>query len=137
MAAFNYNMFIFMAMVASIAFCSSATQHTVGDASGWVIPNDSNLYTNWASMKIFTVGDSLVFNFINGTHDVTEVSKDDYDQCHVSNLGSTIKSAPAVIGLTSAGDRYFICSLEGHCAFYQKLVVHVVPMKMAMTSLGF
>ncbi|KAJ0716548.1 putative Phytocyanin domain, cupredoxin [Helianthus annuus] len=124
MGAFNFNMVVSMALVASMAFCSSATQHIVGDACGWIIPNNHNFYTDWASQRMFTVGDSLVFDFLTG--DVTEVSKDDYDHCHVSNPGSTIKTSPATVNLTSPGDHYYICSLEGHCIFHQKLAINVV-----------
>ncbi|KAJ0716546.1 putative Phytocyanin domain, cupredoxin [Helianthus annuus] len=126
MGAFNFNIVVFMAMVVSMAFCSSATQHIVGDAFGWVIPNNRNLYADWASQRMFTVGDSLVFDFLTGTHDVTEVSKDDYDHCHVSNPGSIITTSRATINLTSPGDHYYICSLEGHCMFHQKLAINVV-----------
>ncbi|KAJ0716555.1 putative Phytocyanin domain, cupredoxin [Helianthus annuus] len=126
MSAFNFNMVVLVAMVASMAFCSSATQHTVGDVSGWVIPSNPNLYTDWVSQRMFIVGDSLVFEFPTGTHDVTEVSKDDYDHCHVGNPTSIIKTGPTTINLTSPGDHYYICSLEGHCLFHQKLAINVV-----------
>ncbi|KAK9055096.1 hypothetical protein SSX86_026176 [Deinandra increscens subsp. villosa] len=126
MAPFNLKMVVSIAMVASMVFGSSAIQHTVGDASGWVIPDNPNLYADWTSNKIFTVGDSLVFNFPNGTHDVTKVSKDDYVHCHVSNRGSTVRSSPAIFNLNRPGSHFYICSVEGHCAFHQKLAIHVV-----------
>lgn len=127
MAAFNFNMVGFTVLLLFMAICYSATavQHIVGDANGWVIPMNRSLYTDWASMNIFTVGDSLVFDFPTGTHDVTEVSKDDYDHCHVSNPASTIKTAPVTISLNVAGDHYYICSLEGHCLFGQSLAINV------------
>ncbi|KAI3801844.1 hypothetical protein L1987_29961 [Smallanthus sonchifolius] len=124
MAAFNFHMVVFITMVASMAFCSSATQHTVGDGVGWRIPDNPNLYSEWASRNIITVGDSLLFNFM--MDDVAEVSKEDYDQCSLSNPGSSINNSPATISLITAGDHYFISSLEGHCSFHQKLAINVV-----------
>ncbi|XP_076939716.1 umecyanin-like [Bidens hawaiensis] len=125
MVAFNFNMVAVILSFMAIRYSATAVQHIVGDANGWVIPMNRSFYTDWASMNIFTIGDSLVFDFPTGTHDVAEVSKDDYDHCHVSNPGSTIKTGPATISLTVAGDHYYICSLEGHCLFGQSLAINV------------
>ncbi|KAF8393191.1 hypothetical protein HHK36_021432 [Tetracentron sinense] len=47
------------------------TTHVVGDSMGLVIPPVGVIaYTTWASNYKFMVGDTLVFNFTTGEHDV-------------------------------------------------------------------
>ncbi|KAM0013627.1 putative Phytocyanin domain, cupredoxin [Helianthus debilis subsp. tardiflorus] len=126
MGAFKFNMFVFMAIVASMTFCSSAMEHAVGDDSGWVTPENPNFYADWAAKNTFTVGDTLLFDFYTGLHDVTPVIKEDYDRCSVTVPGATIKTGPATLNLYIPGDHYFISSMDGDCLYNQKLAIHVV-----------
>ncbi|KAJ4761081.1 Blue copper protein [Rhynchospora pubera] len=121
-----------MAIIRSLAFgilvllnsamWASATDYTVGDSSGWTTGVD---YTKWTGDKSFQVGDNLVFDFVSGAHTVTEVTKSDYSSCSTSNAISNSNSAPTTVSLTSAGTRYFICGVPGHCSSGQKLAVTV------------
>lgn len=131
MGSFYFNMVVLVVVIASMPFRNLATniQHTVGDKSGWSIPTVSNFYNDWASKQIFTVGDTLLFNFNSGFHDVAEVSKEGYEQCHINMTNSIIKDGPATINLTDCGDHYFICSFEGHCGFQMKLAINVSPQR--------
>ncbi|GKD31957.1 putative cupredoxin, partial [Tanacetum coccineum] len=112
-----------------MALRASNTLYTVGDASGWITPSSLNFYIEWASKQSFTVGDTLLFNFSTGRHDVTEVSKEGskegYDQCIPGD--NIIKDGPATIDLTDGGDHYYICSFEGHCLSDKKLAIKVSP----------
>ncbi|XP_043696287.1 blue copper protein-like [Telopea speciosissima] len=101
--------------------------HTVGDNLGWVLPiGGPSVYANWASHRTFAVGDTLLFNFVTGQHDVAEVTKSSFDDCNKATIiGSPISSGPAKITLKSLGEHYFICSFPGHCQVGQKLVVNV------------
>ncbi|WVZ92448.1 hypothetical protein U9M48_038512 [Paspalum notatum var. saurae] len=111
---------IALLVVVSCAAAASATQFTVGDSSGWTIgPN----YSSWTSGKTFTVGDTLLFNFATGAHDVLEVSKSDYDSC-TANALNTFTNGPATVTLT-AGTHYYICGISGHCGAGMKLAVSV------------
>ncbi|XP_042059716.1 cucumber peeling cupredoxin-like [Salvia splendens] len=102
-------------LVANIAFAQ--TVHIVGDNMEWRISTSTSVsYSNWASGKTFVVGDILVFNFKTNEHDVVQVPKASYDACSEDNaIGSIITTGPANITLDTAGERYYICSIGGHC----------------------
>ncbi|XP_022021926.1 uclacyanin 1 [Helianthus annuus] len=100
-----------------------ATDYTVGSPSGgWDTTTDLG---SWSSSQTFTVGDNLDFQF-GPTHDVVEVTKDNYDSCGTGNAISTTTTSPARIALTSAGTRYFICGRSNHCSLGMKVQVNVV-----------
>ncbi|KAF8393195.1 hypothetical protein HHK36_021436 [Tetracentron sinense] len=103
------------------------TTHVVGDSMGWVIPpGGAAAYTTWASTKKFMVGDTLVFNFTTGEHDVAQVSKTAFDACtSTSTIGSVITTGPANLTLVSEGDHYYICTVGRHCNIGQKLSITV------------
>ncbi|XP_004306982.1 PREDICTED: uclacyanin-3-like [Fragaria vesca subsp. vesca] len=96
--------------------------HIVGDDQGW---NSGVDYETWASGKTFTVGDTLVFNFLSN-HEVDEVSLADYNGCSSSNTIKNYDSSPAKITLSKAGPSYYICPTPGHCASGMKLLVNAV-----------
>ncbi|XP_042519129.1 mucin-5AC-like [Macadamia integrifolia] len=102
--------------------------YTVGDSLGWVLPiGGPSVYTNWASHRTFAVGDTLLFNFVTGQHDVAEVTKSSFDECNskATIIGSHISTGPAKITLNSLGEHYLICTFQGHCQVGQKLAVNV------------
>lgn len=110
------------------------TKHVVGDATGWTIPsNGASFYVNWASNKTFTVGDTLVFNFANGQHDVAKVTKSDSDSCNGAKTISLLTNGPASVTLKETGQQYFICTFGTHCSLGQKLSINVVK-KASTTS---
>ncbi|KAI7753029.1 hypothetical protein M8C21_016784 [Ambrosia artemisiifolia] len=115
-------------MVASIQFLGTMaqTRHVVGDALGWIIPTGgAAAYTTWASQQTFTVGDTLVFNFTNGEHDVAEVSAEAYGPCTSTNPISLTTTGPATLALNTAGPHYYICTFTSHCQIGQKLTINV------------
>ncbi|XP_072956171.1 basic blue protein-like [Typha angustifolia] len=103
---------------------ASAVQYTVGDGSGWVYSGVN--YTSWAIGKRFQVGDTLVFNYTNGTHDVTEVGEAGYSQCITSPNSGVLTSGTDAVTLGSTGPKWFICGFPGHCDAGQKLAITVV-----------
>ncbi|KAG2584569.1 blue copper protein-like [Panicum virgatum] len=113
---------IALLVVVSCTAAASAVTFTVGDTQGWSLRGD---YATWASGKDFKVGDTLLFNFATGAHDVLEVSKSDYDGCNTGNAMNNIQTGPATVNLTSAGDHYYICGISGHCGGGMKLAVNV------------
>ncbi|KAL8217805.1 hypothetical protein R6Q57_021178 [Mikania cordata] len=115
-------------MVASMLFHNTMAQttHVVGDTLRWTIaPGGAAAYTTWASQQSFTVGDVLVFNFMNGQHDVAEVAAAAYDPCTSTNPISLTTTSPASIPLTTAGTHYYICTFTSHCQAGQKLTINV------------
>ncbi|KAG5594154.1 hypothetical protein H5410_035386 [Solanum commersonii] len=103
-----------------------AVDHIVGDTMGWTIPSGGpTTYANWASGRTFRVGDTLVFNFTTGVHDVAKVTKSAYDSCSSSGPVSLITVGPANITLNSTGTEYFICTFGQHCNAGQKLAINV------------
>ncbi|GLJ09056.1 hypothetical protein SUGI_0100950 [Cryptomeria japonica] len=115
------------AMAALLVLCASchyaeATDYTVGDAQQWGFGAN---YTTWASSKTFLVGDTLVFIYANGAHDVLEVQKSAYDSCATSNPTKQYTDGNTRISLTSSGTRYFICGITGHCSGGMKVAVTV------------
>ncbi|XP_049413424.1 cucumber peeling cupredoxin-like [Solanum stenotomum] len=103
-----------------------AVDHIVGDTTGWTIPSGGpTTYANWASGRTFRVGDTLVFNFATGAHNVAKVTKSAYDSCSSSGPVSPITVGPANITLNSTGTEYFICTVGQHCNAGQKLAINV------------
>ncbi|BBN68573.1 blue-copper-binding protein [Prunus dulcis] len=102
------------------------TMHVVGDSLGWAIPQSGQQYVTWASANKFAVGDILIFHFATNEHDVQQVPKASFDSCNSDNaIGSSIRTGPANVMLTSAGDNYFICTYGTHCQSGQKLAITV------------
>ncbi|XP_047314689.1 cucumber peeling cupredoxin-like [Impatiens glandulifera] len=124
-------------VVAAAIFHSAAAQtsHIVGDGFGWNVPTTTTLYPTWATGKTFTVGDTLVFNFMAGRHDVVQVPKASYDDCSDDNaIGNVITVSPANVRLNTSGEVYFICNVGTHCNGGQKLTITVSPATTAPTT---
>lgn len=66
-----------------------------------------------------------MFNFATGNHDVTGVSKAEFDSCSTANPIFTDATGPASVTLSSAGEKYYICGISGHCSAGQKLSITV------------
>ncbi|CAN6559332.1 unnamed protein product [Malus baccata var. baccata] len=124
------NMVVIFGVFVAMFVQSVATQkvHVVGDNMGWTIPvSGAQEYVNWAATNNnLTVGDTLVFNFITGVHNVVQVTKASFHSCNEEDrIGSSLTTGPANITLTSAGDHYYICSFSSHCQAGMKLAVTV------------
>ncbi|XP_022730712.1 blue copper protein-like isoform X2 [Durio zibethinus] len=114
-----------IAMATMLQSSSAQTAYVVGDALGWAIPPGPAVYTTWAANKTFRVGDTLVFNFTNGAHDVARVTKANYDACNSSSSLFLLSNSPANVTLNQTGDHYFLCAFPGHCSGGQKLAINV------------
>ncbi|ESQ51563.1 hypothetical protein EUTSA_v10017820mg, partial [Eutrema salsugineum] len=89
-------------LVALLGVAVGGTVHKVGDSKGWTMMGVD--YEAWASSRTFQVGDSLVFEYNNEYHDVTQVTPNDFELF-----------------------QNFICGVPGHCDAGQKLQFHVLP----------
>ncbi|EOY31106.1 Early nodulin 16, putative [Theobroma cacao] len=100
--------------------------YTVGDDLGWLVPPAGPLaYETWAFNKTFLLGDTLVFNFINGTQDVAVVTKEAYETCDTNNTITVLTTSPANISLTTTGEHFFTSTYARHCDLGQKLAINV------------
>ncbi|XWS72947.1 hypothetical protein CRYUN_Cryun02cG0083200 [Craigia yunnanensis] len=119
---------VFLATIAIAAMLQSSsaqTAYVVGDALGWVIPPGPAAYPTWAANKTFRVGDTLVFNFRNGAHDVARVTRANFDACNATSPLLLLSNSPANVPLNETGDHYFLCAIPGHCSAGQKLAINV------------
>lgn len=118
---------IFVVLAATLLQSTFAANYTVGDSAGWGLPptNNDDLYDNWADNKRFAVGDTLVFNFATGAHDVAEVTKANYEGCVTTNPLVNWTNGPASVTLNRTGEHYYICTFPRHCSLGQKLEVEV------------
>ncbi|XP_052200162.1 blue copper protein 1a-like [Diospyros lotus] len=118
---------ILAAAVVLLIICPSvtvATQYWVGDSAGWTI--DFN-YTAWAQDKAFYVGDSLVFKYTQGDHNVFKVNATAFKDCIKPPLNESLATGHDEIKLLTAGRKWYICGVATHCADHnQKLVITVV-----------
>ncbi|OUZ99881.1 Plastocyanin-like [Macleaya cordata] len=118
----------FVLVLAAFLYEANAETYTVLDTIGWEIPPDGNgdaAYRNWTKGKEFEVGDTLLFNFGTGQHNVAKVSKEGYDNCTAMNPNSIMATGPVTITLNSEGEHYFICTIGQHCKLGQKLAITV------------
>ncbi|KAK7359078.1 hypothetical protein VNO77_01024 [Canavalia gladiata] len=97
-----------------------ATTYTVGDANGWTFNT-----VGWPKGKRFRAGDTLVFNYSPGAHNVVAVNKAGYNTCKTPKGAKTYTSGSDQIKLVK-GPNYFICNLVGHCESGTKIAINAV-----------
>ncbi|KAM0031034.1 putative Blue (type 1) copper binding protein [Helianthus debilis subsp. tardiflorus] len=130
-----------VAVIAIASFCMPSTvaqtRHIVGDTFGWNVPSDGTAtYTNWASRQTFNVGDTLLFNFTTGFHDVAEVSQAAFGPCTTASPISNNATGPTTLTLRTAGNHYYICTFGTHCNLGQKLMISVRGSSTTPTPTG-
>ncbi|TKY60174.1 Basic blue protein [Spatholobus suberectus] len=97
----------------------SAT-HTVGDTNGWTFNT-----VGWPKGKRFRAGDTLVFNYSPGAHNVVAVNKAGYKACKTPKGAKIYNSGSDQIKLVK-GQNYFICNFVGHCESGTKIAINAV-----------
>ncbi|KAJ3689437.1 hypothetical protein LUZ61_018601 [Rhynchospora tenuis] len=98
---------------------TDAANHIVGDSQGWGF---SVSYDSWTNGKTFVTGDTLVFNYQQGVHNVVPVSAAGYRSCKASSNSKVGNSGNDKFTLKK-GSNYFICSIPGHCSAGMKVLV--------------
>nr|GFC26520.1 basic blue protein-like [Tanacetum cinerariifolium] len=123
--ASSHSAILFVATLFVLADSISATEYIVGDQSGWTLDYD---YQTWAKDKIFYVGDTLVFNYASGSHNVVKVDGTGFPQCTTTSSNGTLTSGRDVIALQTPGRKWYICGVAKHCELRNmKLVITVLP----------
>ncbi|KAE8663122.1 putative Uclacyanin 1 [Hibiscus syriacus] len=103
---------------------SSAMEYIVGGDDGWKL---GVKYDDWAKDKQFFVGDTLVFKYKGGDHNVYKVAGDEFKSCTVpsnNSLGSF--TGNDTIKLANTGTKWYICGISGHCDGGMKLKITVL-----------
>ncbi|KAJ3693154.1 hypothetical protein LUZ60_012249 [Juncus effusus] len=123
MAGTNNGSKVVALVVLSLLLHSHNTQaatHLVGDSQGgWGF---SVSYDSWTTSKTFTAGDTLIFNYQQGLHNVVPVSASGYRNCRASDVSKAGTSGNDKYTL-KRGSNYFICSFAGHCSAGMKILV--------------
>ncbi|XP_072973849.1 basic blue protein-like [Typha angustifolia] len=100
-----------------------AIDYIVGDEDGWATGVN---YLLWSEKYNFTVGDSLVFNYVKGQHDVRRVTEDTYRSCDArSGVFDVYSSGRDRVNLTAEMSYWFICDVKGHCLGGMKFGISV------------
>ncbi|CAL1382308.1 unnamed protein product [Linum trigynum] len=104
----------------------SPRQYAVGGQAGWTVNFN---YLRWASGKDFRVGDSLVFNYPRGAHNVMKANRTEFMTCTVpQGRDDLLTSGNDTVVLESPGNKYYFCGVASHCAeLGQKLAITVRP----------
>ncbi|XP_055808298.1 blue copper protein-like [Solanum dulcamara] len=102
---------------------TKATEYWVGGEKGWTIDAD---YQAWAKGKTFEVGDTLVFKYTKGHHNVFKVNQTSFQNCIAPPPSEGLTTGHDVITLTTPGKKWYICGFPTHCSDHnQKLVITV------------
>jgi len=84
------------------------------------------------------VGDTVHFQWTNVSHDVTQMAdKQHLDSCNFagsSALQTSATTATYNMPTSTAGTHYITCSVSGHCAAKQKLIVKVTDAPAVASS---
>ncbi|XP_027182448.1 mavicyanin-like [Coffea eugenioides] len=113
---------IALAVVAAIVAPTRAKEIVVGGKDGWMLGMD---YQAWADGIEFHVGDTLVFNYKPGAHNVIKVNGTEFKLCAAPLGAAPLTSGHDVITLAAPGRKWYICGVADHC--------HTGPMKFAIT----
>ncbi|KAI3993839.1 hypothetical protein MKX01_002852 [Papaver californicum] len=121
--AANKQFFVILSIVVIILpSIASATDYTVGDDRGWKTNFD---YAAWAKDKQFYVGDTLLFKYAAGSHNVFKVNGTGFKECTKPELTLALTTGNDVITLATPGRKWYICGVGQHCAGGQKLFITV------------
>ncbi|KAF5746278.1 hypothetical protein HS088_TW06G00448 [Tripterygium wilfordii] len=122
-----------VSLMAIVGACSGAV-YRVGDSAGWT-DNGSVDYNEWASSKIFHVGDTIVFEYDAQFHNVKQVTHHEFRSCNVTSPKATYSSGSDSITLKRRPTHlYFVCGFPGHCQAGQKVDIRVLPSFLGPTG---
>ncbi|KAF4348334.1 hypothetical protein CsatB_015147 [Cannabis sativa] len=107
---------LLMVLVGHSEFARAAT-YTVGGTNGWTFNS-----AGWPKGKRFRTGDTLVFNYGQGAHNVVAVNRAGYQSCRTPKGSKVFTSGRDQIKLVK-GQNYFICNFPQHCESGMKIAV--------------
>ncbi|XP_059664060.1 blue copper protein-like [Cornus florida] len=120
---------IIIVAILALSISVSAKEFIVGDDAGWDVGPD---YQDWAEGKEFVVGDTLVFKYPVGDHNVFKVNGTAFKACMKPPPSEALTTGNDVITLATPGKKWYICGVGMHCAYgEQKLAITVQPNNLA------
>lgn len=75
-------------------------------------------------------GVPTAFRYSEGDHNVVKVDGKGFGACATSPNSGVLTSGSDKITLTTAGNKWYICGVSGHCDAGQKLKITVLPKSM-------
>jgi hypothetical protein len=125
-------------LVSSAAVAHGAT-YDVGGTYQWKVPgtggSPKTYLSDWLKDKSFAAGDSVVFKYTPGGHNVLTVDADAYMACNLTS--PKLKSAAGNDSLLLvAGPNYYICGIPGHCTEGQKINITAAAASPATPPTG-
>lgn len=96
-----------------------AATYYVGGTGGWTFNT-----VGWSRGKRFRAGDTLVFNYRQGAHNVVAVTKEVYDKCSTPRRGSKVYRSGKDRVRLAKGQNYFMCNFPGHCGSGVKIAIN-------------
>ncbi|KAL5720618.1 hypothetical protein ACHQM5_013269 [Ranunculus cassubicifolius] len=124
MASSNQFLITFTIVAIVLPTVALATEYTVGDDSGWTVGFN---YSTWAKDKEFKVGDTLVFNYPVGRHNVFKVNGTTFKTCAIPPSNEALATGSDKITLATPGNKWYFCGVASHCLGGQKLAISVSP----------
>ncbi|ONK55211.1 uncharacterized protein A4U43_C07F27520 [Asparagus officinalis] len=121
------------AMAAIFTNVAEATEFMVGDDEGWAKGVN---YTAWTEGKEFFVGDTIVFMYDQGAHNVYKVTGPEFRSCQVPKNGQALSSGNDAVKLVTPGKKWYICGFPGHCDGGQKVIINVQVRSDTLPSPG-
>ncbi|KAF8414202.1 hypothetical protein HHK36_002202 [Tetracentron sinense] len=115
-----------------------ATEFQVGGSKEWTVPTDPNAfaYNQWAEMKRFQIGDSLLFIYPADKDSVFQVNKEDFTNCNIARPIACFTDGHTSFKFNQSGPYYFISGIQENCNKNEKMVVVVLVVRgnQAMNS---
>ncbi|KAK1388500.1 basic blue protein-like [Heracleum sosnowskyi] len=97
--------------------------YNVGDSENW---NTGVNYLSWLHKYNFSVGDTLVFNYVLTQHNTCVVTQATYQSCNSSSgVLARYESGNDQIVLNEAKKYWFICDVPGHCSGGMRFGINV------------
>ncbi|XP_074364217.1 basic blue protein-like [Apium graveolens] len=97
--------------------------YNVGDSENW---NTGVNYLSWLQKYNFSVGDTLVFNYVLTQHNTCVVTQATYQSCNSSTgVLARYETGNDQIVLNEAKKYWFICDVPDHCSGGMRFGINV------------
>ncbi|KFK42386.1 hypothetical protein AALP_AA2G249300 [Arabis alpina] len=126
-SSYSCSLLLMLALMSSVSMAAQGPRlFMVGDDFGWRVPlpNDTAVYSHWASTNRFHIGDSL--SFVYDKDSVMEVDKFGFYHCNASDPITAFDNGNSTLDLDRPGLFYFISGSHPHCTSGQRLIVEVM-----------
>jgi len=113
---------VLLLVVLAVVQAVQAAEYTVK----WDFPNGDSFFKS-TQLRTYYVGDTLVFNYAEGMHNVVKVDTfEEFDKCTMTKpLMPEYGGGQTKVTLDKSGPQYYICSIPGHCTDGMKIKVVV------------